>query len=366
MHKAMRLVTILSIAALAITACAAEDNDESEEGLASEAGADASEDEPASEGDVRDDVDLTIAGAGAGAPAAVMSGLLADYLRTHAEVPGVAGTSQTTGGLVENTRLLEAGEVDFGLVGGTQLWVATNSTGPFEGEDPYENLRPLFPIYETGFLWLTFDDDIDELADFAGKRVNIGPPGSAFAQLSEITLTAAGVWDDVDVENQDWAEGVRLMQDGLVDAIPAIGPNPMPAVQEAAAVPGHDLKVLPIDDATMDTIRRDFPELNEIPMEANLHADGVPAEDTVSVGYYGYLVANKDLDDDVVYDVMSAYLSEDGQTFLVDNFAGFALGFEQLPGFEHLEPLGVPLHPGAIQYWEDQGETVPDSLKPTG
>lgn len=67
---------------------------------------------------------------------------------------------------------------------------------------------------------------------------------------------------------------------------------------------------------------------------------------------------NSPLTDDQVYEIVKAVWENR------DEWAGCAKSVQNDATFEHvLEEIAIPLHPGAIRYFEEKGLTIPDNLK---
>ncbi|MCL6446724.1 MAG: TAXI family TRAP transporter solute-binding subunit [Armatimonadetes bacterium] len=307
---------------------------------------------------------LKIAAGGMGSALYLAGGAMEEYLRGKANIPNLMATAQTTGGFVENLRLVEKGEADLGITGTSTLYQSLHSSGPFKEEKACQNIQALFPIWVGATHWVTYRADLRTLGDLKGKHVNVGPAGSATITNAEITLRAAGIWDNVKKDSQDWSEGVRLLQDGIIDALTSSGPVPFPAVQEAATVVGRKLRFIELGEDVCNNVLKSHPELMKVVVPKNSYGEGIPERDYETCGYVAYVVANKNVPEEVVYEVMNALLSDSGQKFLVDSVNGIKSGFEKLPGFEPLEPVGIKMHPGAVRYWKEKGVNVPSALVP--
>jgi len=70
------------------------------------------------------------------------------------------------------------------------------------------------------------------------------------------------------------------------------------------------------------------------------------------------LAVHKDVPDEVVYE-MTKILYEN-----IDELAKAHQVAKQIDMHKAFEGLMIPLHPGAIKYYEEQGITVPAELKP--
>lgn len=356
----VNLISLFLVMAL-LSSCAADepqaarDDDQTSNQHTEEPASNQDTEEPA-EGGLR----ISIGGGGPGSGVYLIAGAVSNVVNTHPDCADLQATAQTTGGGVENTRLTETGETDMGLSPTATVYQAYQGLGPFADEDPYQNLRAVFPIVPSHVQIFTYDEDIEEVADLAGRVVNIGPPGSSSAAASEAVLKAAGIWDGVKPETGDWSEGVRLMQDGQVAAVIILGNEPFPAVVEAEGAPGRTVHFVAMDDAELlANLKKEAPEYEEAVLTANAYGEGKPPEDMASVGDVLYMVASAHSSEDTIYQALGCLLSDEGQEALLETVPFMAGSLETLPGFEPLEHAQLPIHAGALRYWEEQGVDIP-------
>src|ERR1700738_502781 len=87
-----------------------------------------------------------------------------------------------TEGPVQNIALIESGEAKVGFVTVGIALQAWNGTGVWAGKKPARSMRAIFPMYDTPFPFLVLQGSgIRAIAERAGKRVGIGPPGGTSA-----------------------------------------------------------------------------------------------------------------------------------------------------------------------------------------
>ena len=107
---------------------------------------------------------------------------------------GVRCSVESTGGSVYNTRTIREGELDFGVVQSDVQSAAMEGVRAFDGDEPYGDLRAVFSVHpEPMHVMVRADAGIESVADMAGKRVNIGNPGSGTRVLADVLMDAAGV-----------------------------------------------------------------------------------------------------------------------------------------------------------------------------
>ena len=101
------------------------------------------------------------------------------------------------------------GAIEIGIVQSDWQYHAFQGTGPVEFTDvSFENLRSLFSLHGELFTVIARrDSGIETLDDLAGKRVNIGNPGSNQRAIMDMVMDAKG-----------WTEGTFQFADELSDA----------------------------------------------------------------------------------------------------------------------------------------------------
>jgi TRAP transporter TAXI family solute receptor len=307
-------------------------------------------------------IHLSVSGGGPGSSVYTFVGSLAEYVRTRSKIPNLSLTAQISQGFADNIRLVQRGETDMGMTGSADIYQSLRSLGKFKKEKRYTNLRGVFPGWWGKTHWCTYRKDLNTLDDIKGLHVNIGSPGSGTYSKAKITLRAAGLLDDVKLESQSWAEGVRLMQDGLVDAVSITMSTPAPAVIQAAAAPGKRLRFIKLGDEVLKNVFKEHPELSLTIIPADLYGKGIPEEDYKTCGYVSYVIAHKDVEEWAVYEMMKAFLSSEGKKFIKS--ATKSIDFSILPGIKVAEDIGMKLHPGAVRYWKEQGVKVPPAIIP--
>ena len=72
-----------------------------------------------------------------------------------------------------------------------------------------------------------------------------------------------------------------------------------------------------------------------------------------------FLCANAEVPADVVYDVMKILWSKEG----MEAMTAAKKTFKTMTLENSFDGASIPLHPGAVKFWEEQGMTVPDNLK---
>lgn len=303
---------------------------------------------------------ITVGGSGPGATAYILAGGLAELINTKINHPKLRITAQTTKGFVENTRLVDSGQMDIGMSSTPLLYSHHRGLKPFKKKAT--KLRVGLPVGASAHQWVTFEKTgIKTIADLAGKRVSIGPRGSSTAVQSERTLRAYGVWEKVKVNQLGWAEAARALQDGKLDAYGITSTLPTPAVVESNAQ--GKMRLLPIDREKIEALAKQYPGYAPFTLEAGIYEK--QKQDVLCLGYHFYLVANPELVPDwVMYDITKHLLDPKWRSFLLSLPTKGYAALDFAPDFDNLSVAGVPLHAGVVNYWKEKGEKVPSALIP--
>lgn len=266
----------------------------------------------------------------------------------HTQMDDVSLTVESSGASVVNSNLIRSGDLDMAIVQNDVAYYAYNGTGveAFEG-NAVSNMTGLFTMYpEPVQLIARADSGISSPADLAGRRVAIGPLGSGAEVNALEVLEVAGLSEDdlAGVERLAASEAADFLRDGRVDAAfftVAIGG----AVIADLAV-SQDIVVVPITGEYAEALvdLRPFYATTTIPEGTY---NNVPEAETVAV--LAMVVANESLSADLVYDFMSV-IFENTDTLASAHAAGRMVTLESA-----LDGMPIPLHPGAEQFFAEQG-----------
>ncbi|MEY1553993.1 TAXI family TRAP transporter solute-binding subunit [Yoonia sp. R2331] len=261
---------------------------------------------------------------------------------------------------------LAAEQIDVAIVPPRAFNAMTRGAGPYKemGDDAKElsgNLRSLF-AFTGGALHsiVRADSGIEQWSDVAGKRVYIGPPGgNANAQLSSFVNLMSGLEADADYETvkMGWGAAVQSFQDGQFDVL-----NFSTAVGSAAIVQlllQGDFRFLQAPEGMAESADyADFLSVGSVPggIPANSY-EGVENGDVDVLSYnYTMLVGvNQNMSDDEAYLLTATFWDN-----LEKNSDEIAL----LKSIAKSPFAGnnMPLHPGAVRYYTENGIEVPAEL----
>ncbi len=296
---------------------------------------------------------LSIATGGTGGVYYPMGGGLAEIINNHVE--GYSATAEVTGASVENMGLIATGDTDFAIALADTVYQAYTGTGKFEGQQ-IDATRGVASLYANMIqIVVPADSPIQSLADLKGKRVSVGAPGSGTEVNAETLLKANGIsFDDFDAQRLNFNETADAIANGDIDAgFWSVG-APTSSILNLATT--KDVRILPLTAAELANGRQADATFADISLKAgtyNGQADAVP-----TLGVPNVLVVSADTPDDLVYAVTKAMFENIAELQAVHPAAN-----ETTVEFT-MSATPVPLHPGAIRYYEEIGASIPDALRP--
>jgi hypothetical protein len=268
--------------------------------------------------------------------------------------PNIQASSVGSGGSVENLKRVHNGESDFGLS------YAVDSDLGFRGLLPqdsvkYDNIRSMGYLYGApAQLVVRADAGYKSAMDLKGKRVALGNAGSGAAASAERFFRHIGLWDNFNPDFLGYSQAASAFQDGKIDAFWVLVGYPNRSIIEAAV----QVKIALVDVGE-DAEKTDFySAFAYSPMTIPAGTYGKEMPETKSFQDACILTVNKDTPDDLVYTVMKTLWSKEGMEAMVTA----KKSFNEMNLENAFMGASVPLHPGAIKFWKEQGKEIPAKL----
>ena len=186
---------------------------------------------------------ISIGTGGTGGVYYPLGGGIAAMISKH--VPGVAATAEATAAAVDNLKLLHSGDVALGLAGGDVA--ADASQGKLRGLSARVAVRTIASIYSNFLHIVTLEQaGILSVADFKGRRVSTGAPGSATDVKAQRVLEAYGL-SIKDLRSHDRLSAVELVnaiKDGKIEAFFWNGGLPTGAILDLGVTSGIKMHLI--------------------------------------------------------------------------------------------------------------------------
>jgi len=269
---------------------------------------------------------------------AAMSKILTDNM------PGYDFTAEATGASVENIRLLARDEIQLAMVFANIAYDAAVGQGSFSNPLP---IRALFNMYPTPIHIVTpAGSGIYSIADFRGRRIGVGSPGSGNEVISRLLLSVYGLtYDDIRPEFLSIAEIMNGIRDGVVDA--GISATSFPTASIIDLCFTNPMRMIPIEEEKMAIINAENPFFTPSIIPHGIYA-GID-QDTPTVAHGNYMLVLESMDEELAYNITR---------LLYENRAGLEAAHsvaQQMTLEEGINVSGVEFHPGALRFWREKG-----------
>jgi TRAP transporter TAXI family solute receptor len=265
---------------------------------------------------------------------------IANLVTQYAE--GLSMVPIVTQGSVENPRLVANGEADIGITNANLVYLATEGQGPYP--EALE-VAPLGTLHPSILHMVTLRGaEIQTFADLKGKRLAVGPAGGGTLSFLQRLLEIHGMtMDDITPSFLSYADGFSQLADGNVDAALALSGFPASAVMQTLAT--NELQFVAIGEEQFDAMLEQYPYYAKVDLPKDVYD---LTEDIAVLGVNNVLIAPTSMDEDRAYAITKAIYDH------LDEFAKENANAGQIKP-EQSADIGVPLHPGAQRYFDEQG-----------
>ncbi len=265
---------------------------------------------------------------------------------------GLSVSLVETGAGVDNLKRMQRGQLDIGLFTSNTVYQAWHGTAAFEGKPIKSRILWVYNLAAQNAI-VRKDSGVTTLKGLEGKRMGPGMRGSGTEQATEAVFKALGI-------KPEWVRGTNAeisanVKDaraiGLIQSTVGLGFNPL-TMDIATFTDLYCLGLTPDEEAR---IKADLPELSVVDMP------GGKLEGRGPYRIWAFLIgvsAAPDLSDNAAY-LLTKYACEN----IEPQAAAFSGLISKNLAEATLKYANVPLHPGAVKYYEEKGYTVPANLK---
>ncbi len=286
-----------------------------------------------------------------GGPAGGTFQVVANAIQVYKPVKNIADftvKAQSSAGSVENLRKVNSGKSDFATVYSGHVYLAANGMMKNDTKK-YEDVMAVAYLYGApAQLVVRADSGIKSVKDLAGKKVGVGNAGSGAFANCELFFTHMGVWDTVERNAMGYNDAAAAFGNNQLDAFWLFTAFPSGAVIMAAQT--NDIALVDLEaDAVASGFYEKYPYFSKLSVPAGTYK-GVDVE-TPSFQDSALWVANKDVSDDVVYQLLSVIFTDEGLAHMVEQ----KKTFKNMSIANGVNGIVTPMHPGAIKFWKEKG-----------
>ena len=272
-------------------------------------------------------------------------------------VSDVEVSSEGSGGSGANLKRLNSKDVDFGIVYSGDAFLGAKGELP-QDANKYTNVRAMAYLYGApAQLVVKANSGITSAKDLAGKRVAVGNAGSGAAVACERFFAHLGLWDKIDKQFLGYSAAAAAFSDGKIDAFWVLVGYPNSSIIEAAT--RDSLKLIDVAvEAEESGFYKAYPFYSGVDIPAGTYSG--QAAPVKSFQDSTLWCANKDVDEEIVYQSLKAIFSPEGLAHMV----AATQTAREMSVKDGILGVSIPLHPGAVKFWKEQGLDIPAEIMP--
>ena len=259
-----------------------------------------------------------------------------------------------SGGVVDNIRLMQAGDAEFAIVPSIIGHSARLGTGSFAGDPPETGLRAIATLWRDALHLVVRADKvatgtIDDLSHLPDGRLFLGDEASGMVDANRLLLADLGLeaGRGFAPATVDGGDAIAAIKRGEIDAFSAAARPPAATFEAVFEQPSSGLKLLDVTEVQLTRANGNHWLWTPYVIPAATYAG--QQEDVWTMALSNLLVVRADVDDEVVYAITRSL-------------------FENLPYLKRVDPvmadlsldqalagMTMPLHPGALRYFQEAG-----------
>lgn len=266
------------------------------------------------------------------------------------KIDGIS-VSNGPGGGVGNVLDVNKKEAELGWTYGHTAFDGLKGNAPvFKSANP--NIRHLATFYPAGLQTVVpKDSDIKSYADLKNKNISPGKlKWSGYAAAKMIFQKYGFTVEDVKksggtVHHVGYSDSVSLMKDGHIEAFTALTSVPQASLLDLEFSPG--VRFLPVKKDILEGILKENPGYIQIDISKD-HYKSI-SEPVPTLGAVTIMVINKDVPDDVAYNITKALWENHGELVKVKGV------WKSVKLENALLGAALDVHPGAKKYYDEKG-----------
>lgn len=272
---------------------------------------------------------------------------ICELVNPHLRTSRVYCSVEVTPGSVYNVDAVQSGELEFGIIQSDVAFAAYNGKGAW-ADKPFTELRSVFGLHsELVTIIARGGAGLREVADLAGKRINVGEARSG-TRSTWAAIEAALGWDESQRPRLTQLRAdaaTRALCMGEIDANLLIVGHPSEAVRNQLLA--CDANLVAITGPIVDRLLKTEPYFHRGSISGDSY--GLP-DDLPSLGVRAVLMTSASMDTRVVSAVAKAVIAH------ITEFQKMHPVLTCLTAKEMIDSgLPAPLHPGAVQAYKELG-----------
>ncbi|MBR5950066.1 MAG: TAXI family TRAP transporter solute-binding subunit [Actinomycetaceae bacterium] len=257
-----------------------------------------------------------------------------------------------TGASRENILSILTGKGDLAITMIDNAILAIKGEGAWAGMPKATELRAIMGLWpDVVQIVTTADSGIKSFTDLRGRHVSVGAPGSGTDLNARMIFEAHGMsYSDINVDFFNIGEAIDKIANGRLDAAFVTSGLGNAAIRRLGEI--KKLAFVPVEGEVLQYLLQKYPMLSEHSIPADVYGTDAP---TTTAAVMNIMLAAKKLPDDVVYDILDSFYSEQGLEIIRANHPLVAKELQLSTALRGIQGTPIRLHPGAEKFYREMG-----------
>lgn len=203
---------------------------------------------------------------------------------------------------------------------------------------------------------------IENWNDIKGKTVFTGPPAGAASATSEALIkgiTGYEAGKDYTAVRLSWGEGYAALADGKIAMMVRPAEIGSSKIEQFGLSGEFRVLSIPAEAASSDAIQAVFnsPGRGMIQFDGGVYKGQLTSGDITALSFNQFVGTHAGVSEDAVYKATKAFWEN------LDEVQATAFFLKEITKESAFTSINVPLHPGALRYYEEAGFAIPDVLR---
>lgn len=232
-----------------------------------------------------------------------------------------------------------------------------------EAPDLAKNLRAIIGFKAGAYHPVTLaGSGIENWEDLKDKTVFTGPPAGSASRTSEALIkiiTGYEAGKDYKAVRLSWGEGYSALADGKIDMM--VRPAEVGSAKIEQFGLSGEFRVLSIPAASRDSepMQKLFgrPGRGMMVFDGGVYKGQLTGGDITALGFFQFVGTHKGMDEETVYKATKSFWEN------LSEVQATAFFLKEVTKETAFTAVNVPLHAGAVRYYNEAGFDIPDNLR---
>ncbi len=226
-----------------------------------------------------------------------------------------------------------------------------------------KNLRAIVGFKAGGFHPVTLaGSGIETWEDIKGKTVFTGPPSGSASSTSEAiikNITGYEAGKDYTAVRLSWGEGVSALADGKIDMMVRPAEVGSANIERFGLSGEFRILSIPAEAAESEAMQKIFgsPGRGVLEFDGGVYKGQLTKGKVTVLGFTQFIGTHAGVSEDAVYNATKAFWEN------LDEVHATAFFLKDVTKESAFTAINIPLHPGALRYYDEAGFDVPDALR---